>query len=584
MSMLNKLKNRSLVLTGSIILAIFMIIIIAVMEWFSYVDRKADFEGQIERIGNVLADNTSVHLEAIAIMAEHMKEGTSDKSESYDLLKRTLNLVKNSDQITNTYLFFPEISENDGKTSLTFLAINDTLAESGIQSGSSYTPSESYLATFKKVLEGGRGLTDEYTDDVGTWVSYLAPIKNDKGDIIAVYGADYDYDKIEDQLRDIIMKNVLIGIIVSFICILIIVALLRLTLKPLEQLARSAALAAKGDLTQKVAVKNGNEIGRAAEAFNVMTESLRQLTSSVRTATGQVAEAAQMLQDSSTQTAQATEEVAGAVQEVAAGSDTQLQSTEECQRAMNEMAIGIERIAESSSSVAEMTSDTADMAAEGETIIQQTVEQMRTISAKMENTVATLEELDQLSTDIQSILDMINDVANQTNLLALNASIEAARAGEHGKGFAVVANEIRMLAERSKTSSDQIRTILEGTGNHLHLLVGSMEQTKKEAFEGSRITQQAGESFRSIVSSIRAVNMQVQEVSAAAEQMSASGEEIAASLDQLAHIASTSSDHAQRVAAASEEQLASMEEVASSADQLRDTAEKLNEEAKRFKV
>ncbi|MNZ98916.1 Methyl-accepting chemotaxis protein McpB [compost metagenome] len=251
---------------------------------------------------------------------------------------------------------------------------------------------------------------------------------------------------------------------------------------------------------------------------------------------------------------------------------------------MNEMTIGIQRIAESASTAAELSSQTNQLATEGEAVISQTLLQMQAVASHVTTTFSTLHELKEENDKISEMLALIGDVANQTNLLALNASIEAARAGEHGKGFAVVAHEIRKLAERSKESSEQIAELLHSIGAHTDDAVTAMESSMEAAQAGTSVTNQAGEAFRSIVTSIRDVSSQVQEVSAATEQMSAGSEQIAASLDSLEGITSTTAGNSQRVAASSEEQLASMQEVASSSEQLRNLAASLNEAVGHFKT
>lgn len=500
------------------------------------------------------------------------------------MLKLQLDVMIKNDIVANAYVYMPEVIERDGKKFIKMMQSNESLSAAGLGPGDEYEMSDEFVGKIDDALNEGSALTEVVTDEYGQWISYLARVKDPSGKLIGIFGIDVDFKQIDDALNLMFWKSIGIAALLAFIAILIIVVLVRMTLKPLKRLAEVSSLAAKGDLTLAVAVKGGNEIAQVSIAFNEMIASLRQLTGSIRITSDEVAGSAFNMQQSAEQTSRATEEVTEAIQEVASGSETQLQSLQECQRAMTEMTIGIQRIAESTSSVSDLAADTTAMATEGETVIDQTLHQMNTIESNVVETVTTLHELKEQSDKIGGILALIGDVANQTNLLALNASIEAARAGEHGKGFAVVAHEIRKLAERSKESSEQIGTILHSIGSYAATTVSSMEQSVEAARFGSNISAQAGESFRSIVTSIRDVSSQVQEVSAASEQMSAGSEQIAASLDALEGITANSAGNSQRVAAASEEQLASMQEVASSSEQLRNLASTLNEAISRFKT
>ncbi|WP_141500591.1 methyl-accepting chemotaxis protein [Paenibacillus luteus] len=579
-----RLKDKSLVVTSSIVLALLLVMVIGVTEYLSYNTQKKNYLAEIERIGQTLSYQMEAAHDLLAFGNKEITAGNDTNNDNFKLLKLQLDVMIKNDIVSNAYVYMPDIIEKDGKSYLKVIQSNEELNAAGLGPGQDYELTPAFQEDVHKAMDNGSVVTAPVVDAFGEWVTYLSKVETPNGRFIGLFGIDIDYKKINDAMSAMLWQSIGIAVLLSAIAIGIIIALIRMVLRPLKRLAEVSSLAAKGDLTLAVAVKGNNEISQVSMAFNEMIASLRQLTSNIRTTSDEVAGSAFNMQQSAEQTSRATEEVTEAIQEVASGSETQLQSFQECQRAMTEMTIGIQRIAESSSSVSDLAAETTALASEGETVIEQTLQQMQTIENNVVSTVATLHELKEQSDKIGSILGLIGDVANQTNLLALNASIEAARAGEHGKGFAVVAHEIRKLAERSKESSEQIGTILHSIGSYTSTAVSSMEQSVEAARVGSTVSSQAGESFRTIVTSIRDVSSQVQEVSAASEQMSAGSEQIAASLDELETITASAAGNSQRVAAASEEQLASMQEVASSSEQLRNLASSLNEAIGRFKT
>ncbi|GMK43465.1 hypothetical protein PghCCS26_05920 [Paenibacillus glycanilyticus] len=579
-----KKRKTSLALVLSVVLALLFLATIGAMVSMTTNNQKDAYFDEMSRTVKTLGNITSAKIDLITSAQEQLNKGKTQGSTEFYNLSLFLEAMNSNDQVSNVYVLQPDKLEKDGKTYLTTLQGTGALTQAGITPGTPYELSPAFLKGYDKAMKDGFARVATYKDEMGTWVSYLMAIKDNSNKTVAIFGADFDYDNVQAELDRRMWQVLNVGITCDAIAIILIVLIVRYAIRPLKRLSQVAALAAKGDLTVTVPVTTGNEIGQASHAFNEMIASLRQLASHIRSTAGEVAGSSSIMQESAEQTSRATEEVAHAIQEVAAGADTQLQSFQECQRAMNEMTVGIQRIAESSASVSELATDASELANAGDTVINRTVNQMQVIEQNVGETVTVMQELQQMNSQIGSILQMIGEVSKQTNLLALNASIEAARAGEHGKGFAVVAQEIRKLAERSKESSDQISEILSGISSRTSEAVISMEKAAEGAREGSSVSHQAGESFRSIHEAIRQVSAQIQEVSAASEQMSAGSEEIAASLDQLEHIAEASSIQSQRVAAASEEQLASMQEVASSSAQLRNLASELNKAIDTFKT
>ena len=205
----------------------------------------------------------------------------------------------------------------------------------------------------------------------------------------------------------------------------------RLMIRPVVALARAAARVEAGDMSARVVPGGSGETRLLGETFNAMVERLGELRFRLR---GEIAVSAAELSAAATELASATAEQTTAATRTSSGMDELSRSTD---------------------SIAHTAAAVATQAGQVRTkiLLAQT---------ELEAAGVGVAALAQKVSDIESILDVINDIADQTNLLALNAAIEAARAGDAGRGFAVVADEVRRLAERSKAAAAQIATLVEG--------------------------------------------------------------------------------------------------------------------------
>nr|WP_020192728.1 PAS domain-containing methyl-accepting chemotaxis protein [Pseudomonas putida] len=125
-------------------------------------------------------------------------------------------------------------------------------------------------------------------------------------------------------------------------------------------------------------------------------------------------------------------------------------------------------------------------------VVTQTVTVMRGLEASMQEAADGIQALDTQSRVIGSIIKTISDIAGQTNLLALNAAIEAARAGEQGRGFAVVADEVRQLASRTSTATEEIARVVQQNEQLAQAAVAIIDTSKRQAEQGLALADETG--------------------------------------------------------------------------------------------
>ncbi|WP_342553183.1 methyl-accepting chemotaxis protein [Paenibacillus sp. FSL R7-0652] len=582
--MLHYFRNRSLVFTSSVLIAFILFALILTMSFINFKQSEQAYYEEINQVGKALSGQLQVNYHQVETAKKQLE--TSDQPSSPELtsLKEQLDAMTGAASIANAYIFKSDIIERDGKQILTGVQVNQALIDLGMVPGVEYEIPALVQDTYKLVLQQGTAFTEPYTDSAGTWVTYLSTIKDDRGQAAAIFGLDLDAAKVKQDRMWMFLYSLGGGLLAAAVLIVLLIILLRIVLRPLQNLAVVSNLAAEGNLTVSLTVRNNNEIGQSAKAFNHMLAALQQLITGIQSTSSNVTRSASDLQLSAERTTEASQEITESMLQVSSRAERQRQSTYECQESISEMVTGIRRIAESTQTAAALAADTTDRATTGEADITTMVDQMQRIEHNMTGTVTVLHELQQQNSNIGGIMSMIRDIADQTNLLALNASIEAARAGESGRGFAVVAQEIQKLSTRSKESSDQIDQILKGIFNYTERAVGSIEESVNAAKKGAETSEITAGAFRQIVGAIQKVSEQIYEVSAASEQMSASSDQIAAALSQLGTAASDSSDNANKARASSEEQLALMQEVSSLSHELRSLAHELNQVIQRFQV
>ena len=405
-------------------------------------------------------------------------------------------------------------------------------------------------------------------------------IKNDINAVVGMYQANYD--KKISNIKTTLFVYLAIGIVILFIGVQIA---RRTIVKPIqnisEKLGRIAA--GNGDLTQKIEVNSKDEIGDLANNFNDFLENIRSIVSNIDATSTDVKSTISVTKTTTEEVSLTSNKLSSITSEIAEGATSQAHDVSETAMRINELGDEIQEISQLTTDMYGFSTDIQKLNEVNLNNVEELSVQSANNRTAADQINTSVQKLHTNALEINTISEVITNIADQTNLLALNASIEAARAGEHGRGFAVVANEVRVLAEQSETSASQITTLVKGIQQDVEstreLMQKIMAITDKQADAVGTTRDGASEIeqvLSKIVSHIDLVNERVNVVDSnknivigAVQNIAAVSEETAASTEE--------------VAAFSDEFQQSVEEINDSTDQLLSSAEQLSSMIDQFK-
>lgn len=276
-----------------------------------------------------------------------------------------------------------------------------------------------------------------------------------------------------------------------------------------------------GNLTQRIKIKRDDEISSLANSFNLFVEQLQKMIISVSAQTKEVNSSVELLSQKSSLTLTI--------------STDQAQFVETIVTAVNEMSAAVREVARNAMDTATEINQVNDQTIEGKRVLGLSVDQIGQLSKSVKQAVTVIEKLSENSTNIASVLDVIRGIAEQTNLLALNAAIEAARAGEQGRGFAVVADEVRTLASRTETSTQDIQKMIEKLQLGVLDAVKTIEAGAALTDSTVSLTAQTQNALDEILSSTSRVNDMSTQTATATEEQTHVSEEINRNLTELSN-------------------------------------------------
>lgn len=238
------------------------------------------------------------------------------------------------------------------------------------------------------------------------------------------------------------------------------------------------------DFTLRAEISGNDEISTMLKAFNQlishMQANLRELLSGAELVSSNAAQ----LQRSAIK--------------VSEGSGSQNTSTSHMAASVEEMTVSINHVADQAKTTSDQSNDVGHKAEAGQEVISHTVNNIHAIAEAVDKAAEDIKQLEEKGREVESVINIIQAIAEQTNLLALNAAIEAARAGEQGRGFAVVADEVRALAARTATSTKEIGNIITAIQNVSASAVKRMQDATDKVVQGVEGAGQANETMEEI--------------------------------------------------------------------------------------
>jgi len=379
--------------------------------------------------------------------------------------------------------------------------------------------------------------------------------KNDVGRLVVVV----DESAIDNLLRESLIRTIIQIILMVVLLVTVLTILLKqIVIRPLEEVgqALSDISQGEGDLTRRLTVAADNEIGSLAGDFNNFVDKIQLLVQQVVGSMGSMSELIQ--------------ELVNVAQNTSQGVQDQGQETEQVAAAINEMSATSQDVSKNAAGAA-ASANSADQEAVGaKAVVAMTIDSIGQLADEIENGVKVINDLEIDVENITSMVGVIQGIAEQTNLLALNAAIEAARAGEQGRGFAVVADEVRSLASKTQSTTEEIQEMITRLQNGAQSAVGVMQSSKEKGASTVEEVNKTDRSLEDIVSAVSTINDMNTQIASASEEQTLAIDEISRSITNIADVADQTANGAQNTE--------------SSCIQLAELARKINDQLGQFKV
>ncbi|MFZ5353257.1 MAG: methyl-accepting chemotaxis protein [Bacillota bacterium] len=287
-------------------------------------------------------------------------------------------------------------------------------------------------------------------------------------------------------------------------------------------------------VTYPIRDKSGNCVGaigyaKSIEDEVIISDSLKQINEIIGNSHGELREIIEDINDISCK----AQDNSASIEEIFAG--------------MHEIASSSKDVDDIIGRTYELSETMKSSAGSSRESIDAIIQSVENISKSSKKVVEMINTLSESAQEIGKMVNLINQISEQTNLLALNAAIEAARAGEHGRGFAVVADEVRKLAEGSKSATYDITQHIEAIRGNINNVVESVTMSDRIISSGTDLSKSATEDIYKIIKNIELLDERVREIRMKTDMQNTSSQQITQALEAISDAISVTAASAHSV-------------------------------------
>ncbi len=514
-----------------------------------------------------------------------------------------VNIISQPNKIMNSCLVGDDLEKGSqiesAKAILTFL---DKL-QSDIETDQKYfgnlgainavrKPTENYIAYIQEIYDMGTdGKYPAVTPDIQKIIKDMgvegSQISNNLSSLLTLeLGRSSDLQQeIDRNFKELIILCIVIFVLAVIISIFLFVLIIKHITSSIKQLRTELIYMSEGDLSRgKVDIRSNDEIEQLAHNFNIMSENLKRVIANVRKAAIEIKDAAEVVSRSTVENEKGSENISTALDNMAQSMDNQKTETNNAIDLMKKIKIISQDVNTKVSDISLSAANALKKAEIGNVNLSEYMIQLKDVNKTMEDVVQVSDVFIKQTSEMNSILGLINGISNQTNLLSLNASIEAARAGNAGKGFAVVADEIRKLSDNSKHLVEQIANIVNTIQLSMNDMTQKLANSRDELEKSNDMVNVTMGSFQDIRDANDVECARVLDIKRMMEELFIDVSNIADSMESIEYATNENTMVSQDISATVQEETANLEEVTSKMELLENLTKNLEDLVLKFKL